>query len=267
MPRPLIDLMIAGAEKTATSSLKGYLGQHPLAVTHEAREFTCFVNDKEYEAGYDRAYDAHFTSPADGQRIIAKSVGVMYQNSAQKRLLKHNPRVQLTVLLRNPVERAYSAFHFARQQGWEPLTDFDAALEAGTERFCDDWVRSRACDYLNRSRYAPHLRGCFDLFGKENVHVFLLEDLAQDPGAVCRALFNVLGIDPDVTIDWQARDNPARARGRRCWRNHCPRPGLLNAWRSGACPAPPAGDSSTPHANSTRRNRTPHPSLSKAGRD
>lgn len=211
MPRPLIDLMIAGAEKAATSSLKDYLGQHPLAVTHQAREFTCFVNDRDYQAGYDRAFDAHFTSPSADQRIIAKSVGVMYQSVAQQRLIEHNPRVQLAVLLRNPVERAYSAFHFARQQGWETLTDFDAALDAGIDRFGDDWVRARACDYLQRSRYAPHLRGCFGLFGKQNVHVFLLEELVQDPGQVCRALFNVLGIDPDVTIDWRTRNNPGRS--------------------------------------------------------
>ena len=211
MPRPLIDLMIAGAEKAATSSLKDYLGQHLLVVTHRAREFTCFVNDRDYQAAYDRAFDAHFTSPSADQRIIAKSVGIMYQDSAQRRLLEHNPRVQLAVLLRNPVERAYSAFHFARQQGWETLTDFDAALDAGTERFGEDWVRIRACDYLNRSRYAQHLRGCFDLFGRQNVHVFLLEDLVQDPAAVCRTLFSVLGIDPDATIDWRTRNNPARA--------------------------------------------------------
>ena len=203
--------MIAGAEKAATSSLKDYLGQHPGILTHQAREFTYFVNDDAYQAGLDTALQQHSMSEPGDRRLLAKSVGIMYLPKAQQRLHEHNPDVKLAILLRHPIDRAYSAFHFARQQGWETLEDFEAALQAGVERFGGDWVKARACDYLNRSRYAPHIKNCFDTFGRANVHVFLLDDLKRDPAKLCNQLFEAMELPTNTSIDYSRKTNTTMA--------------------------------------------------------
>jgi len=52
----LIDLMIIGAQKAGTTSLKNYLGEHPEICTHERIEFMFFVNEQEYKQGYKKIF-------------------------------------------------------------------------------------------------------------------------------------------------------------------------------------------------------------------
>lgn len=207
-PRPL-DLMIGGAQKAATSSLKAYLGQHPQVCTHAEREFTCFINDELHRRGYEAIYPDFFPPAGPEQRLLAKSVGVMHLPEAADRLHAHNPDMTVLFLLRHPVDRAYSAYWFARRKGWEPADTFEAALDAGPERFAGDWVRQRNCAYLERSAYVEPIRRFRDRFGEERVMVFLLDDLKRDAAAVCRSVFEAMGVDPSFEPDLHARRNAA----------------------------------------------------------
>jgi len=203
-------MMIAGAQKAGTSSLVRYLGQHPQVCTYADREFSFFVNDEEYEKGYEKIFHTYFGGRCFAEMaIVAKSVGVMYLSQAVYRLRDHNPDVDLVFVLRNPVDRAYSAYWYARRMGWEPLGDFEEALEAGIKRFQDNWLQQRGCMYYERGRYNEYLPLFFQEFGREQVHIFLLEDLKQDTEGVCRHLYQVLGVDPSFVPDVTRRHNRA----------------------------------------------------------
>ena len=56
----------------------------------------------------------------------------------------------MALILRDPVDRAYSAFWYARRKGWEPLEKSEDALHAAPERFGDHWIGRRNCDFLTR---------------------------------------------------------------------------------------------------------------------
>lgn len=205
-----IQMMIAGAQKAGTSSLVRYLGQHPQVCTFPQREFSYFVNDDEYAEGYERIFPAYFANHcSEGMAIAAKSVGIMYLPEAMQRLHDHNPDVNLVFLLRNPVDRAYSAYWYARRMGWEPLNSFEEALEAGNERFQGNWLQERGCMYHERGRYVEYLPLFFELFGREQNHIFLLKDLRMDTKGVCQHLFQVLGVDPSFVPDFTQRHNRA----------------------------------------------------------
>ncbi len=195
MVRP-IQLMIVGAEKSGTSSLARYLEQHPSICSHEQREMTYFVNAEEYAQGYEKIYSRYFAKcQNDNSILLAKSVGVMYWSDAVKRLLNHNPECQLVAILRNPVDRAYSAYWYARRMGWEDLDSFEDAIAAEPNRLKEGGFKRRYCAYLDRGIYHKQLTVLFKYFRRSQVHIFLFEDLKSEPISICHKIYKSLGID------------------------------------------------------------------------
>lgn len=211
MMKPL-HAMIGGAQKAGTTSLVNYLAQHPRLCVHNGRELTYFVNDEEYARGFDAVAVERYAHADADQLLIAKSAGVLDLPEAVDRLKRHNPDVKLVFLLRHPVDRAYSAYWFARQMGWEDIDRFEDALEAGADRFSQgDWVRRRNTAYLERGLYAKHLREVYARFDPQQVRVFLVEDLKADAAGLCRQVFEFLGVDADFVPDVTRRSNTAAA--------------------------------------------------------
>lgn len=196
MVRP-IQLMIGGAQKAGTTSLLRYLAQHPHIHTHPQTEFGFFLDDLVHNEGYPEFFVKSFgDGPASDQILLAKHVMLMYSPKGIERLYHHNPNVHLTIMLRNPVDRAYSAYWYARRKGWEPLSSFEAAIEAEDARLSKDgWDKWRNCAYLYNGTYYPWVRELMDRFGDDKVHVFLTNDLRQRPKDVCQEVFSLFDID------------------------------------------------------------------------
>jgi len=191
-----IQLMIVGAQKAGTSSLQNYLGQHPNICTHKKGEFVFFLDERQDNLGYDKVYTRYFGKCSDDNKIIlAKSAGVMYVPDAVRRLHIHNPDAQLVVLLRNPIDRAYSAYWHYRRRGWEDLHTFEEALEAEPKRLREGGEKGRHLAYVDRGMYYKQIALLFDYFGRNNVRLFLFEDLKNDPMSVCNRIFRLFGLD------------------------------------------------------------------------
>lgn len=202
--------MIVGAPKSGTTSLKDYLGQHPGICTHRQTEMQFFANDIRYAQGYERMLRLYFPCAADDRVLVAKNVAMMYSPRALDRLARHNPAVHVVVLLRDPVERAYSEYWYARRRGWEPRRSFEAALRDDGSRFGDDDARRARCAYLERSTYARHVRRILERFGGDRTHVLLTDDLRRDAAGACRPLFALFpGLDPDFSPRVDRRANTA----------------------------------------------------------
>jgi hypothetical protein len=204
-----IEIMIAGAEKAGTSSLKAYLGQHPELAMHPQQELMYFAADDEYRKGLDHTLKRYYGA-ADGRRLVAKSVAIMYVPEAAMRLHDHNPQVRIVIVLRNPVDRAYSAYWHSRLRGWEQLDSFEQALEAEPGRISDDERHARFHGYRLRGQYDVHLRRLMATFSAP-LEVFLTEDLASDPAGVCRSIFAAAGVDESFAPDVSTRDNASAA--------------------------------------------------------
>ncbi len=209
--QPRIGLMIVGAPKAGTTTLKSWLGQHPALVTHAAREFIFFADDQAYGQGYARAFRAQFgAAAAAGATPVAKSVAMMYSPAALERLKAHNPSVQVVLVLRDPVARAYSEYWYAKRRGREPAASFGEALERNARQPREDPTARDA--YVARSRYADYLPALQSLFRPSQFSVLLLEDLERDPVAACRSLFARLeGVDPGFAPAVARRHNEAAA--------------------------------------------------------
>ncbi len=213
MSRPLIDLMIVGAQKAGTTSLLEYVGQHPEICASSHSELPYFVDDLEWSRGWDAAHDFYF-GKCDGATVRAgKLAGLMYQPLAVDRLKEHNPDVVVAALLRNPVDRAWSAFLYARRRGYEELPTLEAALDADPDLHGDDRLRQGFCAYVERGTYAPAIRRLWDAFGADAVHVYLTDDLKRSPADVCQSLFKSVAVADDfVPADLERRNVAGRSR-------------------------------------------------------
>ena len=187
-----IELMIIGAQKAGTTSLGKYLSEHPLLVEPWCMEFTWFTDRKEQVTGLD-AYMAHyFPAPVvEGTRFIAKMANLYCSRSGLELLRMHNPQCHVVLVVRDPVQRAYSAYRMACFDGWLKFDPhfFQDLLKASPE---DNGLHRIMLGYGD---YARHLRAVYELFPKDQVHVLRFEDLKRDPQAVCDRLFDALGVE------------------------------------------------------------------------
>lgn len=195
--------MVAGAQKAGTTSLKNYLGQHPLLQTHLQKEFAHFVDDAAFEEGFVAAKRKYFDHPKKNALLLAKSAGLYINKKAIARLREHNPECRIVLILRNPVERTYSSFLMERNYGAisEP---FEIVTDIMHSHNSEDW---RYEFFIGMSLYSKKLQLLFEHFPKEQIKLVRFEDLNSKPVAVCQDIFRWMNIDDQFTPDTSVKHN------------------------------------------------------------
>ena len=118
-------------------------------------------------------YNALFNKAKPGQLCgdISPDYLYYYQNAVPKILNEINARVPVIIVLRNPIERAYSNYlHYVRD-GREKLT-FDNALDAEAERRAANWAWGWG--YVDVGLYGEQVKAYMDNF--ERVLILLFEE-------------------------------------------------------------------------------------------
>ncbi|HEX6301744.1 MAG TPA: sulfotransferase [Acidimicrobiia bacterium] len=195
--RLLPDFLIIGAQRGGTSSLYKYLGRHPDVAPSLRKEVGYFTSN--YRMG-ETWYRSHFPLALRGV-VHGRFRGVRLHSFEATPDYLFDPRVphraadllpyaKLVVLLRNPVDRAFSHYLHMRRLGFEDLS-FEAALDAEPERIGPDlesilvnpdhpskaWGRY---SYVERGKYADHLRAWLTHYPHKQLLVVRSEDLFTD---------------------------------------------------------------------------------------
>lgn len=128
-------MFIAGAQKSGTSSLSYYLEQHPSIKCHKPREISYFVRNRAYEKDFPSVFQEYYQDGVgQDQLVLAKSVDLAYIEKAAQRLKEHSPDCKIVMALRDPIDRAYSAYWHMRREGWETKKTFEKALSVEEKR-------------------------------------------------------------------------------------------------------------------------------------
>jgi len=204
-----IQLMIVGAQKAGTSSLIRYVGEHPNICIPIRPEMNYFTRDDQYILGYKKIFPIFFKSLKNQSSIVmAKQASLMYLPKCVKRLRDHNQEMHLVALLRNPIDRAYSAFWFFRRVGREVIRSFEEALEAEQDRLKENFHKWHHCAYLDRGIYFKQILTLYDYFPRENVHISLFDDFKKNPSEVCQSIFGLFDL-PNFIINVGTHYNKA----------------------------------------------------------
>jgi len=205
-----VNTIIIGTQKSGTTSLYYYLKQHPEIYFSEVKEITYFDNDKFYEKGIN--YFHSFFRNFKNQKIIATAdVHLLPSATAPGRVFKYNPNIKIIVLLREPVDRAYSAFNYAKKNGWEnPEISFIKSLEKEEEiRRSNDLIRKNDLLYFWNGLYHHHLTNWFNYFPKDSFFIFKDEELRNNGDIKIKELFSFLGISEHQEINTSKEYNKA----------------------------------------------------------
>lgn len=188
----LPDLIIAGAQKSGTTTLHTWLRDHPAMFMSSPKELHFF--DLHPDRGLEW-YREQFADARDDQLVGESTPEYMYLPEALQRMVTTLPEARLVLLLRDPVPRAYSHYHHMVSRGRETLP-FGAALRAEAARLAEGDVMDRInFSYLDRGRYAAQVERILTTYPRDRVHVELFEDLRDQPRETFRRVAAFLQID------------------------------------------------------------------------
>ena len=189
-----VDFVIGGTQKGGTSALDSFLRQHPEVCMPQTKKELHFFDREADDTDYNK-YHADFR-PKPEHRVIGEASPIyMYWETAPYRIWKYNPKMKWILALRNPVERAFSAWNMETKRGKEKLA-FAEAIEKEPER-CREALplQHRVYSYVDRGFYAHQVRRLFNIFGKEKCLILLNEELRSDHKETLRRVFEFLGVD------------------------------------------------------------------------
>ncbi len=199
----LPSFVIAGAQKCGTTTLAGVVRQHPEVHLSKRKEIHFF--DRHFDRGLEW-YESQFSPKPHHRQVGEATPAYMYDATARERLTQTLPEARLVIILRNPVDRAYSHYWHKRRLGDEPLATFEEAMDAEPERRARTGVRARiGFAYVDRGHYVDQLEELAAAQGRERLHVMLLDDLVSDRVATMRALLEFLEIDPEPAASLEVR--------------------------------------------------------------
>lgn len=187
-----VNFFIIGAQKAATTSLYNYLNQHPDIFMPYVKENHFFVEDRVYRQGVEHFH--RFYQNYSGEKLIGGAfVHMLSSQEAPERVFKYNSEAKILVMLRNPIDRAYSAYNFAIKNGWEsPKNNFLDTFKLQEKRLSGNFTERTDLSYFYVGLYAKHLSNWFKWFPKEKFLILLDADFVADSKLQMQRVFNFL---------------------------------------------------------------------------
>jgi hypothetical protein len=203
-------VLIIGAPKAGTSALHAALTQHPEIYASPVKEPKYYMCWDAPPPAYRGPGDAHSNqewiwrradyealfreAPKDAQRLESTPF-YLYMPGARRRIAEELPEAKLIVIVRDPIDRAYSNWMHLWVDGLEPISDFVEAWHAEDRRVADGWAPF--WHYHRLGRYGEQLADLFELVEREKVFVLRYWQLVSHPDETLNRVARFLGIADD----------------------------------------------------------------------
>ena len=182
-----------GAQRCGTTWLYECLAAHPEVFVSRPKELYFFT--KNYSHGLEW-YRDHFAAKGDALAWGEITPGYFYRPEALERISTDVPSAKLFVILRNPVDRALSAFDFFKANQYRGLNFREAA--------------SRDDSILGQGMYSVGVERLWQLVPREQCLVLLYDDIVGSPDNLVSHLYAFIGVDANYRPDMlQRRVNQA----------------------------------------------------------
>jgi hypothetical protein len=206
------NFFISGAPRCGTTALYTYLSEHPQIFMSEVKELNYFASD------FPNVQKITFKSVDDYHKVFAKAderhlaVGeaspfYLFSQVAFQNMAAYDPGAKVILTLRNPIDfvESYHQLNLSLLREDEP--DLAKAWDLQTLRKQGQHIPpgARQADLLlygevgQFGRYVERLLG---IFPKEQVKVFLFDDLRADPRAVYEQLLAFIGVPSDGRVEF-----------------------------------------------------------------
>ena len=196
----LPNLLIVGAAKSGTTSLHNYLNQHPSVFMCSPKEPHFLINKEIGEQRIPKGilniedYKALFKEASN--KLYRGESSVMYLLFSEftvKNINKYLSKdVKIIIMLRNPVERAYSGYQHIKRYNLTESLSFEKALDQSENRYHNDSNMTPASRYLELGMYFEQVKRFIEEF--DNVHVIIYDDYKNDFSSEMDNVFKFLNV-------------------------------------------------------------------------
>jgi hypothetical protein len=212
----LPNFLIIGAAKSGTTAIYTYIKQHPEIFMTTPKELRYFsyngpspddLNVDYIHQGVTtlQEYKRYFEGVKKEKIYGEASPMYMYYPCSPEKIKEVIPEVKMLAILRNPIDRAYSAYTHAIRDWKEPSSSFLEALEKEQERINAGW--GILWHYTNAGFYYEQLCRYYEIFEPKQIKVVLYDDLVSDVLALMKEIFIFLNVNQDFKPETSTRPN------------------------------------------------------------
>ncbi|WP_420576954.1 sulfotransferase family protein [Ekhidna sp.] len=196
-----IDFIIAGAQKSGTTALHKFLGNHESIFIPDKKELHYFDDSLKYllDINY-KSYHKNFENASlqDVKGEITPSY--MTDRRYAKRIFKYNPNIKLIFVLRNPMYRAYSHYQMMVSRGIESW-DFKRAITV-VRKFPFKKTRYKnKFHYLQRGFYGQMIEEYLNFFPRNSILVLNHDEMERDLLSFLNKILSFLGVSEYKKIE------------------------------------------------------------------
>lgn len=210
------NFIVIGAAKCGTTSICSYLNQHPQIFISPVKEPRFFA--PEFYTTYNNGpirnsantlpmtleeYKDLFKEVTSESAVGEASTEYLYFSESSDKISETIPDARLIAILRDPAERAFSAYCYQLRDGVEDLT-FERALQDEERRYADNWRPGWL--YKRVGFYYDQLLRYYKVFNRNQIRVVLYQDLDKRPLETVQNIFRYLEVDSTFTPDF-SREN------------------------------------------------------------
>jgi len=208
----LPNFIIVGAPKAGTTSLYHYLSEHPDVFMSEPKEVNFFSREEieaqglyyaDFKAKDIDAYQRLFDGVKNQQAVGEGSVSYLYYPKTAEKIKSALPDVKIIILLREPVARAFSHYLMDLSLGLVEMSFEDIVSRKSMDKHAVLFYQQ----YVELGLYYEQVKRYLDVFGKEQVKIYLQEDLRYHSDDVILDLYDFLGIDNAYKPDTERQHN------------------------------------------------------------
>ena len=183
-----------GAPKAGTTSLYYHLKEHPQIFLPKIKEPDYFRMERTTSISLEK-YKSLYQEASGYPAVGDMTTIYLMDEEVPARIREVSPGAKIIVMLRDPVERAFSDYTYHRQAGHEHLESFREALRRYEDRQSKDWWLSE--HYVKGGMYYGQVRRYLETFGNDQVLVLLFDDLVRSPNELLSRIARHIGVDPD----------------------------------------------------------------------
>ena len=206
-----VDFFIVGAPKAGTTSLYHYLSEHPQVVMSSQKEPDYFSDKEIQEQGMYYAKSRVNTLDKYKSLFVQKesvvygeaSVSYLFYENVAEDIKKYNPNAKIIIMLRNPIERAFS--HYLMDYRLGLISDSFENIIAKKSKHKNAHLFYQ--QYIEVSKYATQIQRYLDFFEKENILFIDYEDFKKNVSKTVDQVYNFLNISTEFVADINTKHN------------------------------------------------------------
>ena len=190
-----VNAIIIGAGRSGTTTLYQYLENHSDVCFSDIKEVHYFSVEELYQRGED--YYHSFWKHCKKERIkIAADTYLLIDKNAPKRITEYNSEIKIIIMLRNPAERTWSSFQYAKNNGY--ISDNKSFIQSIKEEeehilSSDITIQNNLCN-LWQSKYYEHVSYWSEFFPRKNILLLKTSDLKNNTDFLLKQLSSFLDI-------------------------------------------------------------------------